>query len=80
MAWRNYQARNHMRTMKKGERGFFYHSQKEKAIVGIVEIYAEAHPDSTTDDDRWECVDLRAVKPFETPRDVGDGEVRRPSC
>ena len=64
---RNYQARNFMRQMKLGDRGFFYHSQKDKAIVGIVEVCAEAHPDSTTDDDRWECVDIKAVRPFETP-------------
>ncbi|KUJ78019.1 ubiquinol-cytochrome C reductase [Ruegeria marisrubri] len=64
---RNYQARNFMRQMKLGDRGFFYHSQKDKAIVGIVEVCAEAHRDSTTDDDRWECVDIKAVRPFETP-------------
>ncbi len=64
---RNYQARNHMRDMKVGDLGFFYHSQKDKAIVGIVEVIAEAHPDSTTEDPRWECVDLRAVRSLETP-------------
>ncbi|KAA9006754.1 EVE domain-containing protein [Histidinibacterium aquaticum] len=64
---RNYQARNMMREMAVGDRGFFYHSQKEKAVVGIVEVIAEAHPDSTTDDARWECVDIKAVRPFETP-------------
>lgn len=64
---RNYQARNFMREMKCGELGFFYHSQKEKAVVGIVEIIADAHPDSTTDDARWECVDIRAVRSVETP-------------
>ncbi|RDC74775.1 EVE domain-containing protein [Rhodovulum sp. 12E13] len=64
---RNYQARNHMRAMREGDRGFFYHSQKEKAVVGIVEVIAEAHPDSTTDDDRWECVDVKAVRPFARP-------------
>jgi len=58
---RNYQARNNMREMKLGDRGFFYHSQTEKAVVGIVEVIAEAHPDSTTDDERWECVDIKAV-------------------
>ncbi len=63
---RNYQARNFMREMKIGDRGFFYHSQKEKAVVGIVEVSAEAHPDSTTEDERWECVDIKAVRPFET--------------
>ncbi|MEO1107379.1 MAG: EVE domain-containing protein [Pseudomonadota bacterium] len=61
---RNYQARNFMRQMAIGDRGFFYHSQKDKAIVGIVEVCAEAHPDSTTDDPRWECVDIKAVRPF----------------
>ncbi|WP_417770510.1 EVE domain-containing protein [Stappia sp.] len=64
---RNYQARNFMREMSIGDRGFFYHSQKEKAVVGIVEVIAEAHPDSTTDDERWECVDIRAVKSLESP-------------
>ncbi|WP_170342567.1 EVE domain-containing protein [Ruegeria arenilitoris] len=64
---RNYQARNFMRQMKLGNRGFFYHSQKDKAIVGIVEVCAEAHPDSTTDDDRWDCVDIKAVRPFAKP-------------
>ena len=64
---RNYQARNFMRDMSVGDRGFFYHSQKEKAVVGIVEVIAEAHPDSTTDDDRWECVDIKAVCPVKTP-------------
>ncbi|QDY68253.1 EVE domain-containing protein [Qingshengfaniella alkalisoli] len=64
---RNYQARNHMRDMAIGDRGFFYHSQKEKAIVGIVEVCAEAHQDSKTDDARWECVDIKAVKPLATP-------------
>lgn len=59
---RNYQARNFMREMKIGDRGFFYHSQKEKAIVGMVEVCAEAHPDSTTDDDRWDCVDIKALQ------------------
>ncbi|MEM8578341.1 MAG: EVE domain-containing protein [Pseudomonadota bacterium] len=64
---RNYQARNIMREMKVGDLGFFYHSQKERAVVGIVEVIAEAHPDSTTDDERWECVDIKAVRPMSTP-------------
>ncbi|UWQ37272.1 EVE domain-containing protein [Leisingera aquaemixtae] len=64
---RNYQARNFMREMSIGDRGFFYHSQKEKSVVGIVEVCAEAHPDSTTVDDRWECVDIKAVRPFAKP-------------
>ena len=64
---RNYQARNFMRQMKIGDKGFFYHSLKEKAIVGLVEVCAEAHPDSTTDDPRWECVDIKALRPVATP-------------
>ena len=64
---RNYQARNFMREMALGDRGFFYHSQKEKAVVGTVEVIAEAHPDSTTDDDRWDCVDIRALDKAPTP-------------
>lgn len=64
---RNYQARNFMREMKVGDRGFFYHSLKEKSVVGIVEVIAEAHPDSTTDDPRWECVDIKAVQSVSTP-------------
>lgn len=64
---RNYQARNFMREMKVGDRGFFYHSQTERAVVGIVEVCAESHPDSTVEDDRWECVDIKAVRPFENP-------------
>lgn len=64
---RNYQARNYMREMKKGDRGFFYHSQSDKAVIGIVEVIAEAHPDSTTDDARWECVDIKAVEALPGP-------------
>jgi predicted RNA-binding protein with PUA-like domain len=64
---RNYQARNNMRAMKLGERGFFYHSRKETEIVGIVEVCAEAHPDSKAGDPRWECVDIKAVRPFTKP-------------
>ncbi|MBT52559.1 MAG: ubiquinol-cytochrome C reductase [Mameliella sp.] len=64
---RNYQARNFMREMAVGDRGFFYHSQKEKAIVGTVEVIAEAHPDSSTDDERWECVDIKALDTAPTP-------------
>jgi len=64
---RNYQARNFMREMQLGDRGFFYHSQKTREIVGIVEVCALAHPDSTTDDDRWDCVDIRAVQALPTP-------------
>lgn len=61
---RNYQARNNMRTMKLGDQGFFYHSNIGKEIVGIVEVCAESAPDSTTEDPRWDCVHIRAVRPL----------------
>lgn len=65
---RNYQARNNMREMRVGDLGFFYHSNGAKAIVGVVEVIAEAHPDGSAEDPRWECVDIRAVAPM--PRAV----------
>ncbi len=61
---RNYQARNNMRAMKVGDLGFFYHSNIGKQVVGIVEVSAESAPDSTTDDPRWDCVHIRAVRPL----------------
>jgi len=61
---RNYQARNNMRAMRVGDLGFFYHSNIGKAIVGIVEVCRESAPDSTTDDPRWDCVMIRAVRPL----------------
>ncbi|SNT72857.1 EVE domain-containing protein [Paracoccus seriniphilus] len=59
---RNYQARNNMRAMKLGDQGLFYHSNIGKEAVGIVEVVALAHPDSTASDPKWECVDIKAVK------------------
>lgn len=64
---RNYQARNNMREMKIGDLGFFYHSNEGLEVVGIVEVCAESHPDSTTDDERWDCVDIKAVCDMPTP-------------
>jgi predicted RNA-binding protein with PUA-like domain len=64
---RNYQARNNMRAMELGDQGFFYHSNIGKEIVGIVEVCALAHPDSTTDDPRWDCVDIRAMRALPRP-------------
>ena len=71
---RNYQARNFMREMEVGDRGFFYHSVGEKAVVGVVEVIASAHPDSTTDDERWECVDIKAVEAL--PRAVTLADIK----
>lgn len=64
---RNYQARNNMRAMKLGDKGYFYHSNQGKEIVGIVEVMRESQPDSTTDDPRWDCVVIRALEPLKTP-------------
>ncbi|TCL72768.1 EVE domain-containing protein [Rhizobium sp. BK251] len=65
---RNYLARNNMRAMKIGDKGFFYHSNDGLEIVGIVEVCALSHPDSTAaGDDRWDCVDIRAVMDVPTP-------------
>lgn len=64
---RNYQARNNMRLMEIGDKGFFYHSRSGLEIVGIVEVCATSHPDSTTDDPRWDCVDIRAIEALPTP-------------
>jgi predicted RNA-binding protein with PUA-like domain len=62
---RNFAAQKHLRAMKKGEQAFFYHTGKERAIVGIVRVIAEAHPDST--DSAWGAVDVAAVRPLPTP-------------
>jgi predicted RNA-binding protein with PUA-like domain len=71
---RNYLARNNMRAMKVGDLGFFYHSVKEKQVVGIVEVIAEAAPDPKADDPRWECVTIRAVAAM--PRPVTLAEIK----
>ena len=71
---RNYQARNNMRAMQKGDRGFFYHSGAEKRVVGLVEVISEAHPDSTDASGSWECVDLKAVR--DLPRPVPLDEIK----
>jgi predicted RNA-binding protein with PUA-like domain len=64
---RNYQARNVMRQMKKGDLGFFYHSGEERRVVGVVKVVVEAHPDSTDETGIWECVDVAAVGDAKTP-------------
>ena len=69
---RNYLARNNMRAMQIGDRGFFYHSNEGLEVVGICEVCALAHPDSTTDDPRWECVDIRAVEDMPNPVTLKD--------
>ena len=72
---RNYQARNNMRAMKIGDLGFFYHSNIGKEIVGVVEVIRETAPDSTTDDPRWDCVVIKAVRPVARPVSLDECKV-----
>ncbi len=69
---RNYQARNNMRAMQLGDLGFFYHSNEGLNVVGICEVCALVHPDSTTDDERWECVDVKAIMDMPEPVSLAD--------
>ena len=70
---RNYLARNHMRAMTIGDKGFFYHSNEGLEIVGITEVCALSHPDTTAGEDpRWDCVDIRAVRDMPKPVSLKD--------
>jgi len=86
---RNYQARNFLRAMKKGDRALFYHSNAEPpGVAGIVEIVREAYPDPTAWDPRsdyhdpkaspgnpvWSMVDVKLVRVF--PREIPLDELR----
>lgn len=62
---RSHQAKRHLAAMKRGDRGFFYHSNIGREIVGIVEIVREAYPDPT--DEAWIAVDTKAVRPLPRP-------------
>ena len=64
---RNYQARNNLRSMKKNDQCFFYHSVKEKSIVGIVSVVKEFYPDPTDKSNIFSVVDVKAEKEFKIP-------------
>ena len=64
---RNYQAANNMKAMRKGDRGFFYHSVNEKSIVGVVEVVREYYPDPTDESGRFGMVDVKALHPVKRP-------------
>lgn len=64
---RNHLAKKHLMAMQKGERGFFYHSNEERAIVGIVEIIKPYYPDHTDETGKFGMVDVKAVKPLKKP-------------
>lgn len=62
---RNYQARNHLRAMKKGDLLLYYHSGDERSVVGIAKVVREAYPDPK--DTAWTAVDVASVKPMAKP-------------
>lgn len=64
---RNYQARNNLKAMKKGDLVLFYHSNEGKHIVGIAKVVREFYQDPTTDDTNWVVVDLSPVETLKTP-------------
>lgn len=64
---RNYQARNNLQAMKKGDLVFFYHSVTGKDIQGIAKVTREAYPDPTTEDSRWIVVNLKPLKALVHP-------------
>ncbi|MGE3867012.1 MAG: EVE domain-containing protein [Hyphomonadaceae bacterium] len=64
---RNHTARANLQAMKKGERGFIYHSNEGKEIVGVCEVIRESYPDPTAETGPWVCVDVIAVAPFARP-------------
>jgi predicted RNA-binding protein with PUA-like domain len=69
-AWtgvRNFQARNNLRAMKKGDWVLFYHSGAEKQVVGLSRVAREAYPDPTATEGDWSCVDLVPAKGLEQP-------------
>ena len=69
---RNYQARNFLRDMKKGDEVLFYHSGDEKAVVGIATVSKTAFPDPTADDDAWIAIELKAGKKLKKPVTLAD--------
>jgi predicted RNA-binding protein with PUA-like domain len=69
-AWtgvRNFQARNHLRAMKKGDLVLFYHSVTDKQVVGLARVKREAYSDPTATEGDWSCVDLEPVKALARP-------------
>ena len=69
-AWtgvRNFQARNNLRAMKKGDLVAFYHSVTDKEVVGLAKVDKEAYPDATAKEGDWSCVDLVPAKPLKQP-------------
>jgi predicted RNA-binding protein with PUA-like domain len=72
---RNYQARNNLQAMKKGDHCLFYHSNVGKEIVGVAKVLKGAYQDPTTPDDRWVVVDVAPVQALKTPVTLSDLKV-----
>lgn len=69
-AWtgvRNFQARNNLRAMKKGDAVFFYHSVTDKQVVGVAKVVKEFYPDATAEEGDWSCVDIAPLKAMTQP-------------
>jgi predicted RNA-binding protein with PUA-like domain len=69
-AWtgvRNFQARNNLKAMEKGDLVFYYHSVVEKQVVGVAKVAKEAYRDPTAEEGDWVCVDLVPIKPLQSP-------------
>ncbi|MFZ9759841.1 MAG: EVE domain-containing protein [Candidatus Kapaibacteriota bacterium] len=74
---RNYQARNTLMSMKKGDMVLFYHSNEGLEIVGIAKVAKEYYPDPTINDDRWCVVDLKVHKKLKVP--ISLSEIKKDS-
>ncbi len=68
---RNFQARNNLRAMKKGDQVLFYHSGSGKEVVGIARVVTEAYPDQTADEGDWVCVEITPIKALKHPVSLG---------
>jgi len=64
---RNYEARNNLKAMKKGDLLLYYHSNIGKEVVGVARVIKEYYQDPTTDDDRWVAVDIEPVEALKRP-------------
>jgi predicted RNA-binding protein with PUA-like domain len=64
---RNYQARNNLKAMKKGDMALFYHSVKEKSVIGIAEIVKEYYQDPTTENPNWVVVEIKPISKLAKP-------------
>jgi predicted RNA-binding protein with PUA-like domain len=71
---RNYEARNNLAAMKKGDLALYYHSNEGKAVVGVARVIGESYPDPTTNDDQWVVVDVEPVVALKRP--VGLAEIK----